>query len=369
MMADQQMIHVYMMGSAPSLRGGMSSVVKQLLQHDWGKEIDIHYIPTHTAGTVCKRSCLFIKSYMQLLFLMMFRKRKIDIFYLHMSYKGSFSRKYLIYKLANAFGKKVLIHLHGSEFRQYYENASTARKQRISELFTGSAGVIVLGEYWRKYIRNIAPEAKVEVVQNAVVIPNQVSVWNSEPTQLLYLGVLIPRKGVKDLLDAMHSLTEHDTKTQKNIRLVISGTGAEMESLQEQCRMLHLEQYVDFVGWVDGEKKKELLMNSQCLILPSYNEGLPVAILEALSFGVPVVSTDVGSIREAVEDGCNGHLIPKHAPDQIAAAVLDIIKDPLRWQEYSRAARQTAVRKFNETEFFERIKTIITSAVNGGKDR
>ena len=94
-----------------------------------------------------------------------------------------------------------------------------------------------------------------------------------------------------------------------------------------------------------------------------------MAILEALSFGVPVVSTDVGSIREAVEDGCNGHLIPKHAPDHIAAAVLDIIKDPLRWQEYSRAARQTAVRKFNETEFFERIKTIVTSAVNGGKDR
>lgn len=368
-MSDKQMIHVYMMGSAPSLRGGMSSVVKQLLQHDWGEEMDIHYISTHTAGTALKRICLFIQSYVQLLVLLMFQKRKIDLLYLHMSYKGSFTRKYLIYKLANVFGKKVVIHLHGSEFHQYYESAPSARKQRICELFTGSERVIVLGEYWRRFIQNIAPGAAVEVIQNAVHIPKEVSDWNDQSINLLYLGVLIPRKGVRDLIDAMGILTDQDTENSRNLRLIIGGTGGEMEVLKEQCRKLHLKSNVDFVGWVDGEKKKELLQNSQCLILPSYNEGLPVAILEALSFGVPVVSTNVGSIQEAVIDGCNGHLVQKHAPEQIAAAVEDIIEDPARWQEYSRKARQTAVQKFDETEFFVRINIIVASVVNGGKDR
>ena len=134
-MSDKRKIHVYMMGSQPSVKGGMSSVVKQLLQHDWGKDMDIRYLSTHISGSVLKRCCVFAKSYLYLLLLLIFRGREIDVLYLHMSYKGSFSRKYLIYKLADAFGKKVILHLHGSEFRQYYEGSEPARKQRIRELY------------------------------------------------------------------------------------------------------------------------------------------------------------------------------------------------------------------------------------------
>ena len=63
-MSDKRKIHVYMMGSQPSVKGGMSSVVKQLLQHDWGTEMDIRYIATHMSGSAAKRCCLFIKSYL-----------------------------------------------------------------------------------------------------------------------------------------------------------------------------------------------------------------------------------------------------------------------------------------------------------------
>ena len=162
-MPDKQMVHVYMMGSAPSLRGGMSSVVKQLLQHDWGGEIDIHYIVTHASGTAAKRCGLFIKSYLYLLFLLLFQRKKIDILYLHMSYKGSFLRKFLIYKLAHFFGKKVILHLHGSEFRQYYDNADVGRKKRICELLEGCSRVIVLGEYWHRFVQSIAPEQRLKL--------------------------------------------------------------------------------------------------------------------------------------------------------------------------------------------------------------
>ena len=366
-MPDKHKIHVYMMGSAPSLKGGMSSVVKQLLQHDWGTEMDICYIATHMSGSAAKRCCLFIKGYLHILFLMIFQRKKIDILYLHMSYKGSFTRKYLIYKLANAFGKKVIIHLHGSEFRQYYEYSPSIRKQRICELFESSERVIVLGEYGRRFVRSIAPKASIEVIHNAVAIPNQIAVWNTQEVQLLYLGILIPRKGVRDLIDAMHILKEREPENPRNIRLVIGGTGDEMAALQEQCRLLHLEKCIDFVGWVDGEIKKKLLQSSQCLILPSYNEGLPVAVLEALSYGVPVVSTDVGSICDAVRDGIDGHLIKPHEPEQIADAIADVIENKERWSEYSRQARKIAEQVFNETEFFEKVKEIVVSAVYGGK--
>ena len=368
-MSDKRKIHVYMMGSQPSVKGGMSSVVKQLLQHDWGKDMDIRYLSTHISGSVLKRCCVFAKSYLYLLLLLIFRGREIDVLYLHMSYKGSFSRKYLIYKLADAFGKKVILHLHGSEFRQYYEGSEPARKQRIRELFEGSERVIVLGEYWCEFIHSIAPETSVEVIQNAVPIPEDEVIWNHQAVQLLYMGVLIPRKGVKYLIDAMGILDGRGLIGLRNIKLVIGGTGDEMDLLKEQCRELQLEHCIDFAGWVDGEAKEKLLRSSQCLILPSYNEGLPVAILEALSYGVPVVSTDVGSIREAVIEGSTGHLVQKHAPEEIADAVADIISNEEIWSEYSRQARKTAEQTFNENVFFEKIETIIRSAVNGGREK
>lgn len=367
-MADRQKIRVCMMGSRPSVKGGMSSVVRQQLQHNWGTGIEIRYMATHMSGSAVKRCLLFAKSYLQLLLSLIFQNGKTDILYLHMSYKGSFSRKYLIYKLAYFFGKKVILHMHGSEFRQYYDNADVKRKRRICELLEGSSRVIVLGEYWHQFIREIAPEASIEVIQNAVAIPDEMASWNDRSIQLLYLGVLIPRKGVQDLLDAMEILNNRGTLRLRNIRLIVGGTGDEMAALQAQCRRLHLEEYVEFAGWVDGQSKKELLRNSQCLILPSYNEGLPVAILEALSYGVPVVSTDVGSIRDAVREGVSGHLVLPHAPAEIASAIEDITEQKEKWLRYSGQARSLAVQNFNETLFFGRIETIIRSVADGGRE-
>lgn len=358
-MSDRQKINIYMMGSQLSVKGGMSSVIRQMLCHDWGDDMEIRYMATHMAGSAVRKALLFAKSYLYLLWLLAFQRKAIDIFYLHMSYKGSFVRKYLIYKLANAFGKDVIVHLHGSEFKRYYDKSKSRRQKRIRELFEGSKGVVVLGNYWRQVIHEIAPEAQIKVVLNAVALPEQLACWNEEHVQLLYMGVLIPRKGVKDLLNAMKILDGRGIVSSKNIKLVIGGNGNDMTGLQEQCHKLHLDSCVEFAGWIDGEKKEQLFKNSQCLILPSYNEGLPVAVLEALSYGLPVVSTNVGSICEAVREGVNGHLVKEHAPEQIADAVEDIISDRLKWSVYSRQARHTAEQDFDEMVFFEKIKTFI----------
>ena len=105
-MADRQKIRVCMMGSRPSVKGGMSSVVRQQLQHNWGTGIEIRYMATHMSGSAVKRCLLFAKSYLQLLLSLIFQNGKTDILYLHMSYKGSFSRKYLIYKCHINWNKK-----------------------------------------------------------------------------------------------------------------------------------------------------------------------------------------------------------------------------------------------------------------------
>ena len=82
---------------------------------------------------------------------------------------------------------------------------------------------------------------------------------------------------------------------------------------------------------------------------------------------MPVVSTDVGSIRDAVREGVSGHLVLPHAPAEIASAIEDITEQKEKWLRYSGQARSLAVQNFNETLFFGRIETIIRSVADGGK--
>ncbi|MGL5693422.1 MAG: hypothetical protein ACRCXA_05040, partial [Peptostreptococcaceae bacterium] len=109
-----KMTKVLMIGSDISVKGGISSVVKQLLGHKWSDDIEIKYIPTHIEGSTVSKIKFFINSINAIIKSII--RENIDLLHIHMSYKGSFYRKYMIFKLGKYFNKRVIIHLHGSEF-------------------------------------------------------------------------------------------------------------------------------------------------------------------------------------------------------------------------------------------------------------
>ena len=119
-----------------------------------------------------------------------------------------------------------------------------------------------------------------------------------------------------------------------------------------------LTDIVQFLGWINNEQKTELLKQSDILVLPSYNEGLPIAILEALSYGLPVISTNVGSISEAVIDGTNGFLYTPGDVDKLAMNMKQIVEAPNLWNKFSSESRNIAEQKFSDVTFFEKIENI-----------
>ena len=125
---------------------------------------------------------------------------------------------------------------------RYYGLLMEKIKSGSSEYVSGSESLLI--DLSSCYKESLSP--KIEVIQNAVAIPDEMASWNDRSLQLLYLGVLIPRKGVQDLLDAMEILNNRGTLRLRNIRLIVGGTGDEMAALQAQCRRLHLEEYVEF---------------------------------------------------------------------------------------------------------------------------
>lgn len=339
-----------MCSSDKSVKGGINSVVTQLMNHDWGDDIEMSYLSTHINGNVFKKSMFFVKSYIQLHSLLL--KNSFDIIHIHMSYKGSFKRKYMVAKACKRFDKKVIIHLHGSEFKDYYNTGNDRLKSKIKNLFQSVDNVIVLGENWKEFILKIVPNARVTVVNNAVTIPEIEDKKREEICKILFLGMLIERKGVIDLLQATKNLKNNGID---KFEVLIAGTGAEEKRLKEFCEGNNLNDVVKFLGWIDKEEKVKLLETSDILVLPSYNEGLPVAILEAMSYGLPIISTKVGSIDEAVKDGVNGYLIEPGDVEDMERVICGLIENVELWTEYSEMSRNIVKDQFAEEEFIARI--------------
>jgi glycosyltransferase involved in cell wall biosynthesis len=124
------------------------------------------------------------------------------------------------------------------------------------------------------------------------------------PTQIVFLGLIGPRKGLFDLLIVFERLVDEGY----NIRLSIGGNG-DVAKLKEHISLPKLKNRVDYLGWIDEAQKCQLLSGCDIFTLPSYGEGMPVSILEAMAYGLAVISTPVGGIPELVDDGMTGYLV------------------------------------------------------------
>lgn len=352
------MVKVLMVGSHKSVKGGITSVVNQITKKNWELEdIFIKYIPTYIDSHNFKKILFFIKGYVNIFIESIFKKP--DVMYIHMSYKGSFHRKFYIHRLAKKFKIKTIIHLHGSEFEKFFNDSNEKVKCKIKKMLSQCDAMIVLGDEWEKKIKAIEPCTKIVILPNSISIPNQIVKYSDNVFQILYLGVLIKRKGITDLIEAFIKLKELGFLEKNDIRLIVAGTGDEEETLKRKVFKAGLDSYIKFTGWIDGNTKEELLNSSQLLVLPSYNEGLPISILEAISYGLPIVSTDVGSVNEAVINGSNGFLIKPGNIDQLAKSIENIVNSRVLWEQFSTNSKKLAIEKFDEKNYFKRLREII----------
>ncbi|MGG3692574.1 glycosyltransferase family 4 protein [Heyndrickxia ginsengihumi] len=347
-------VKVLMIGSDNSVKGGITEVIIQLLKHDWEtKNVEMRFLPTFIEGSHIKRIFFFIKSY--LCFITTILRYKPDIVHIHMSHNGSFYRKFIIHKTCRVFKKRHIIHLHSSEFKIFYEKGTEKRKKRIRSLLRGCDRVFVLGNKWNETILRIEPEAKSVVLNNTVALPDLERKNRNGVINILFLGVLVERKGVIDLLKVADKLNRSGILADYQVKFKIGGTGSEEFRLKQYVETNNLSNYVDFLGWVSGQQKKNYLADSQIFILPSYNEGLPIAILEAISWGLPVISTKVGSIDEAVIDNYNGFLVYPGDVYALERALKNIILDEKTRLIFGGNSRILAEKKFNDKFYYQTI--------------
>ncbi len=331
-----------MVGTAYLGKGGIAAVVKGYFKAGIMERLNIRYYATHKEGLRISKIIFYFKALLKIIKAL----PKYDIVHIHTASHWSFRRLFLVICLSKLFGKGTILHLHGGGFAEFFKHAFILEKFIIRYGFFMTDKVVVLTNEWKNKINHFCHKDKIVIIPNGVLLKNisrytVLKKRNHTPKIILFMGELSEIKGVYDLIEAIRILYQENRK----IRVLLCGDG-EIEKVVEQIYRLGLEQVIHVPGWIIGKKKKDLLNEAYLYVLPSYYEGLPMSILEAMATGTPVISTNVGGIPEVVQDGYSGFLVPKNAPREIAHRIDRLLNDAELWERQSQNALNTIIETF-----------------------
>ena len=276
--------------------------------------------------------------------------KDIRIVHIQGSSHGSFYRKFILFIIAKyGFKLKIIYHMHGSRFERFYVQSDFISRKLVKFLAENSDIVICLSDYWKNFFNSSFRTKRLEILGNVIDKVDNVLIKRvkNDKLNLLFLGAVGERKGIFDLLEAI-SASRHFFSGR--LILTVGGNG-ETIRLENYIREHHLEDLVQYVGWVSGEKKHQLLSNSDLYILPSYNEGLPISILEAMSYHLPIISTPVGGTAEVVREDVNGFLIDPGDKAAMITRIKRFIDEPKLLTEMGHASGQLVKNYLPETIF------------------
>lgn len=294
---------VLMIGPDREVQGGISAVVNNYYNAGLENKVELTYISTMVDGSKFQKLKVAISSFIK--FGKEIRKNNA-IVHVHMSSRASFYRKSLFILFAKLKERKVIIHMHGSEFEKFYkEECNKLQKKYVQYIFNKSEIVLALSQEWKEILSKITHKDKIIVMHNAIVIPpKQRKNDKKDKTNILMLGRLGKRKGTYDLLKIIPELI----KKYPNVQFLLGGDG-DVDNVKRICEERGIQNNVKLLGWVKGDDKIKYLREADIFVLPSYHEGMPMAILEAMAYGLPIVSTFVGGIPQVINNGKEGLLI------------------------------------------------------------
>lgn len=345
---------VLMVGTDLAGMGGIRTVVEGYVQAGLFEKIDCTYVTTHRPGSHWTKLAAALMGWTQVAW----RLATLDapLVHVHLSSRASFWRKAVVCLLARLARRPYLLHVHGSEFAEFFEECSPLARRVVCGVLAKADLVLALSEAWRATLEGISPRARIEVLTNAVPLPPLEDLrpaGERQPT-LLFLGEIARHKGVTELAQAYARVADRFPQ----LKLVYAGTGAAMEEVRRFPAQLRLEGRIECTGWLESQRKRAVLAEATIFVLPSYVEGMPMALLEAMSWGLPALATAVGGVPEVVTDQVNGLLVPPGDVAALADAIARLMSDPLLRERLGRAARETVTTRFSLHVAVERLLEI-----------
>ena len=355
---------VVMIGTSIHARGGIASALRLFLRSGRVGKYHLIAVETHKDGTKLTKSTTAFKSFCR--FLWILSKMRVVIVHIHGASRASFYRKAIFVVTSKIAGKIVVYHHHGAEFADFYEQeCGSSRQAFIRGILRMADLLICLSPEWKEIFLRIDPKLDVFVLPNPAEMKPEVASRKkgSIRIQVLSMGHLGIRKGTYDLLESIRYLKDDGVE----VRLVLCGAGPK-EELIRSIRKLGLQTLVTIKGWIEGDQKERIFNETDVFALPSQNEGLPMVILEAMSYGLPIVATPVGGIPEAVVNGVNGFLIPYGDTRRLAMAIGRLVTDEALRMRMGEESRRLIVKKFERERIVDSLEKKYDEIINRKND-
>jgi glycosyltransferase involved in cell wall biosynthesis len=347
-------IRVIHIGVSVRAKGGIASVIISLLT-ELGRdpELRVTAIPTtmYRGKGILFDILLSIVGLLRV-FLACFSTPR-PILHLHMTSHGSAIRKGIIARLARATHTPFIIHDSGVEY--YYNMASDWMRSWLRGTYRRANAVMPISGREKHFVESLTA-SPMEIIPNAVNLPDQIDRpvgVSNDKTRFLFLGRLVEDKGVFELLEAFATLCRNGNP----VHLTLAGNSG-VEEVRNWVKVHDLGKLIDVPGWVEGEEKARVFKTADVFVLPSYHEAVPVAIVEAMSYGLPVIATRVGGIPEVVVENETGLFVEPRDVRGLVEAMQRFASDAQLRHRLGQAGRKRAEDRFSLASVCARIKEV-----------
>lgn len=339
----------------PMVRGGIAAVVSGYRGSKLERDHKIIYVESYRDGSRLSKFIKGVGGYFH--FIKVLILERPNLVHVHSSFGMSFYRKMPFIYMAYCAKIPVVNHIHGADFEEFYTKARRKKKERIKRVYQKCTVLIALSEEWKERLSQIVPAEKIRIIENYSLFHEDAlreRLRRECNNRILFLGEIGERKGCYDIPDVTVKVLEKVPEA----KVVIGGKGSAKD--ESAVRKLFTDRKISesivFTGWVWGEEKERLLREADVFFLPSYQEGMPMAILDAMGYGLPIISTKVGGIPEIVHDGENGFCCSAGDIEGMADKILSLLIDDKK--RMSAAKRSIAIirKSYSLDKHLERLE-------------
>ncbi len=329
-----------MIGPRFDCKGGIAVVGRALYQFLHGVGVAVTYLPSTIEGGELRRSLYAVWSYVK--FIARLVGGRYDLVHIHCSVQNSFYRKSFYMLVSALLRRRFIVHVHPERFAEFYSRSPRWVRGMIRNIFYRAGAIVVLTSSIRAKLLGLLPGANIIILANPVDCSEFDGIPDPDGNQVLFMGMISPEKGVLDLLETVPLVASRVPL----VRFAFFGpvkTGFPFEEALKAAGGRN----VQWRAWVSGEEKARVFQQSRMLVLPSYSEGLPNAVLEGMAASLPVVATPVGGIPDLITDGVNGFLIEPGDRSALGDRILRLLGDPDMCSRMGAMSRRLVEKDFN----------------------
>lgn len=360
------MINVLLIGQIPPPYHGQAIMIKSLVDNLESDNIKIFFLRMDYSSTidhVGKFDFSKIKTLIKILSAAtsILRKNRIDYIYYPPTGYGRvpFYRDIITLLYLRLFKKRIVFHFHGMGLNENFSKSNFIIKWMAKRAYYKPHANIYLSQYNEKYLNFLEPKCSRIVPYGIDDMTSMFRKTDNTNTgkRILYLGNLIKSKGIFDFIAAIKILRQRQVNIEATI---IGGIPDKITEDELKSQGLFDTHYIHYLGIKAGDEKWMELAKADAFCFPTYyeTENLPVVIIEAMSFSLPVITTNWASIPSLVTDNYNGYIVPHKDPEAIANKIISLFQSEENYKKFAANSRKRFLDSFQKETYIARIRDV-----------